>query len=618
MEHQENQFFVDSEFLSPQALEKKHRLETDPASRKSHLEYLPGMEVIQSEVMEKVLSQMDSYNYTQYTARDVQAALEHETCSVEDFKALLSPAAEPFLEQMAQRACLETKKHFGNTVYLFTPLYIANYCENYCVYCGFNCYNHIHRMKLSMEQIEREMKVIADSGMEEILILTGESRSMSPVEYIGEACKLARRYFRNVGLEIYPVNTDEYRYLHECGADYVTVFQETYDRDKYETLHLMGHKRVWPYRFDAQERALRGGMRGVAFSALLGLADFRKDALASALHVYYLQRKYPAAEMSLSCPRLRPIVNNDKINPQDVGERQLCQVLCAYRIFLPFVGITVSSRENAAFRNGIVRIAATKISAGVSTGIGDHESKYQGKEAEDAGDEQFEISDERSLSQMYQDMAGEGLQPVLNDYLYVTQRSTDRPKPLRGRVSLPSRTGGRRRGRQNYPAGKGPARAGVQGPGNPSVGNLPAARRGMPAAQLFPNGGGAGRPGAAPASSPAAGAVPGGAREISHAGSLLPQSGGCAGGGKAGMLLRDAGAYLSHRMQAGSAAPRAEAAGAGVPCLSHSLYAIGGIGPETIGPVRAAGAAGACVMSGLMQAEDPSALVRRLREEAEL
>ena len=172
-------------------------------------------------------------------------------------------------------------------------------------------------------------------------------------------------------------------------------------------------------RADAQERALRGGMRGVAFSALLGLADFRKDALASALHVYYLQRKYPAAEMSLSCPRLRPIINNDKINPLDVGERQLCQVLCAYRIFLPFVGITVSSREDAAFRNGIVRIAATKVSAGVSTGIGDHESKYQGKEAEDAGDEQFEISDSRSLSQMYQDMAAEGLQPVLNDYLYV-------------------------------------------------------------------------------------------------------------------------------------------------------------------------------------------------------
>ena len=416
----ENQFFVDSEYLSPEALEKKHRLETDPSFRKNHMEYLPDMEIIDSDVCSNVMEQMNSFDYSKYTAKDVKAALEHERCSIEDFKALLSPAAEPFIEQMAQRARTETGKHFGNTVYLFTPLYIANYCENYCVYCGFNCYNHIKRMKLSMEQIEHEMKVIADSGMEEILILTGESRGQSDVKYIGEACKLARKYFRMVGLEIYPVNTDEYRYLHECGADYVTVFQETYDAEKYETLHLFGHKRVWPYRFDAQERALRGGMRGVAFSALLGLSDFRKDALASALHVYYLQRKYPYAEMSLSCPRLRPIINNDKINPLDVHEKQLCQILCAYRIFLPFVGITVSSRESAEFRNGIVKIAATKVSAGVSTGIGDHESKYSGKESDGVqGDEQFEIDDSRSLDRMYRDIADEGLQPVLNDYLYV-------------------------------------------------------------------------------------------------------------------------------------------------------------------------------------------------------
>ena len=416
----ENQFFVDSEYLSPEALAKKHRIENDPTSRKNHMEYLPGMEIIESDVCSQVMAQMNSYDYSKYTARDVRAALEHTTCSIEDFKALLSPAAEPFLEQMAERARLETSKHFGNTVYLFTPLYIANYCENYCVYCGFNCYNHINRMKLSMEQIEKEMKVIADSGMEEILILTGESRAQSNVEYIGEACKLARKYFRMVGLEIYPVNTDEYKYLHECGADYVTVFQETYDTDKYEQLHLLGHKRVWPYRFDAQERALRGGMRGVAFSALLGLSDFRKDALASALHVYYLQRKYPHAEMSLSCPRLRPIINNDKISPMDVHEKQLCQIICAYRIFLPFVGITVSSRESAEFRNGIVKIAATKVSAGVSTGIGDHESKYSGKESDEVqGDEQFEIDDNRSLDKMYKDIEGEGLQPVLNDYLYV-------------------------------------------------------------------------------------------------------------------------------------------------------------------------------------------------------
>ncbi|MCD8010105.1 MAG: 2-iminoacetate synthase ThiH [Lachnospiraceae bacterium] len=415
----ENQFFIDSARLSEKALNKKHRLEQDPSSRTNHMEYMPGMEQISPEIRERVLAEMEAYDAAQYTDADVRRALQHETCSVEDFKALLSPAAAPYLEEMAVRAKEETGKHFGNTVYLFTPLYIANYCENYCIYCGFNCYNDIVRKKLSVEEIKKEMQVIADSGIEEILILTGESRGQSDVKYIGEACKLARDYFRNVGLEIYPVNTDEYRYLHECGADYVTVFQETYDADKYETLHLMGHKRVFPYRFEAQERAILGGMRGVGFSALLGLADFRKDALATALHVYYLQRKYPHAEYSLSCPRLRPIINNDKINPLDVHEKELCQVLCAYRIFLPYVGITVSSREQKHFRDGIVKIAATKVSAGVSTGIGDHESKYTGKEDEEAGDEQFEISDGRSFDQMYTDMTGEGLQPVLNDYVYV-------------------------------------------------------------------------------------------------------------------------------------------------------------------------------------------------------
>lgn len=415
----ENQFFVDSDKLSKEALERKHRLEQDPTARTNHMEYMEGMEQIQSDVMDKVMGQMNSYHPEDYTANDVKRALYSQTCSIEDFKALLSPAAAPFLEEMAQRAKIETSKHFGNTVYIFTPLYIANYCENYCIYCGFNCYNDINRKKLSFEEIEKEMQVIAQSGIEEILMLTGESRSASPMEYIGEACKLARKYFKNIGLEIYPVNSDEYHYLHECGADYITVFQETYDADKYETLHLLGHKRVWPYRFEAQERALMGGMRGVGFSALLGLSDFRKDALASALHVYYLQRKYPHAEFSLSCPRLRPIINNDKINPLDVHEKELCQILCAYRIFLPYVGITVSSRELKHFRDGIVKIAATKVSAGVSTGIGDHEAKYNGDEEMNTGDEQFEIADARSFDEMYQDISGEGLQPVLNDYVYV-------------------------------------------------------------------------------------------------------------------------------------------------------------------------------------------------------
>ena len=444
-EYHDERYFIDSDTLSPEALERKHRIETDPSARTNHMEYMKGMEVIKSYIHDKVMGHVDSVDFSKYTARDVKAALERDTCTVEDFKALLSPAAAPFLEQMAQKAKFETSKHFGNTVYFFTPLYIANYCENYCIYCGFNCYNHIKRVQLSLEQVEREMKIIADSGMEEVLILTGESRAKSSVEYIGDACKIAHKYFRMVGVEVYPMNTDEYKYLHECGVDYVTVFQETYDKIRYEQLHLLGHKRVYPYRFDSQERALMGGMRGCGFSALLGLSDFRKDALASALHVYYLQKKYPHAEMSLSCPRLRPIVNNDKINPLDVHERELCQILCAYRIFLPFVGITVSSRESKEFRNGIVKICATKISAGVSTGIGDHESKYKKdscnprtteenaakaaaqkgeavptESANDGeGDEQFEINDSRSFGTMYKDISNEGLQPVLNDYLYV-------------------------------------------------------------------------------------------------------------------------------------------------------------------------------------------------------
>ncbi|MDE5885597.1 MAG: 2-iminoacetate synthase ThiH [Oscillospiraceae bacterium] len=422
MKQQENQFLIDSEALSAKALQKKHELENHPESRTNLLAYQSGQEQIQSDIYEKVMFHVRDYQAEAYTGLDVQRALQHETKSIADLKAMLSPAAELFLEQMAEQARIETRKHFGNTVYLFTPLYIANYCENYCVYCGFNCYNSIRRMKLTPEQIEHEMQIIADSGMEEILILTGESKANSDITYIGEACKLARKYFRMVGVEIYPVNTEDYAYLHACGVDYVTVFQETYDLEKYEQLHLAGHKRVFPYRFDAQERALKGGMRGVAGSALLGLSDFRKDALATALHMYYLQRKYPHAEISLSCPRLRPILNNQTIHPQDVHEKQLCQILCAYRLFLPFAGITVSSRESKSFRNGIVKICATKISAGVSTGIGDHESKYIGKEnevQEAEGDEQFEINDNRSFSQMYQDMSAEGLQPVLNDYLYI-------------------------------------------------------------------------------------------------------------------------------------------------------------------------------------------------------
>ena len=378
------------------------------------MEYMEGMEVLESDVMTQVLAAMNQYDYEKYTAEDVRLALANDIRTPKDFGALLSPAAAPFLEEMAQLAQQETRKHFGNSVYMFTPIYISNYCENYCIYCGFNCRNKIQRAKLTYEEIEKEMEAIAATGLEEILILVGESRKQSDVEYLGEACKIARRYFKMVGLEVYQMNSDEYAYLHECGADYVTVFQETYDSDKYETLHLGGHKRVFPYRVNAQERALKGGMRGVGFGALLGLADFRKDAFATGIHAWLLQRKYPQAEIAFSCPRLRPIINNDKINPKDVHEAQLLQVITAYRLFMPFAGITISTRESARFRDNIVTIAATKISAGVSTGVGSHV-----EELEDKGDEQFEIDDSRGVAEIHQMLLERGMQPVMNDYVYV-------------------------------------------------------------------------------------------------------------------------------------------------------------------------------------------------------
>lgn len=380
----------------------------------SHMDYQTGMDDIGSEVQDEVISRMNAEEFDRYTAADVRRALGRDVLSPEDFAALLSQAAFPFLEQMASRAQAETRKHFGNSVQMFTPLYIANYCENYCIYCGFNCHNKIRRAKLDMDEIERELKAIAASGLQELLLLTGESRSMSPVSYIGEAVRLARKYFRVIGVEIYPLNVDEYAYLHECGVDYVTVFQETYDSDKYETLHLGGHKRIFPYRLNAQERALQGGMRGVGFAALLGLSDFRRDAFATGLHAYLLQRKYPHAEIAFSCPRLRPIINNDKINPKDVHEPQLLQVICAYRIFMPFASVTISTRERAGFRDNVIGIAATKISAGVSTGIGEHS-----EDNADKGDAQFEISDGRTVDEVYQAIEQHGLQPVMADYLYV-------------------------------------------------------------------------------------------------------------------------------------------------------------------------------------------------------
>ena len=378
--------------------------------------YRPHMDQIESPILETVLREREQYTYDRYTADDVRRVLQEDTIDVEGLKILLSPAAEPFLEKLAEKAKAVRARYFGNSVYLFTPLYISNYCDNLCVYCGFNCKNQIHRAKLDEAGIEEELKNIAKTGLQDILILTGESERHSPISYIGRACELAKKYFKVVGVEIYPANVDDYAYLRECGCDYVTVFQETYNWENYKTLHLLGNKSIFPYRLETQERALRGGMRGVGLAALLGLDDFRKDAFATALHAYLLQRAYPHGEISISCPRLRPIVNDDTINAGDVGEAQLLQVILAYRLFLPYANITISTRETARFRNGVLPLAATKLSAGVSTGIGEHSSKEKKQEE---GDAQFEIADSRTVAEAMEDVKALGMQVVMSDYIDV-------------------------------------------------------------------------------------------------------------------------------------------------------------------------------------------------------
>lgn len=374
--------------------------------------YLPDMEVIASTMLDEVLQARNAFHPEACTAAQVRRALRKTHLQPEDFSALLSPAAVPFLEEMAHKARTVTRNQFGNAIQMFTPLYLANHCENHCVYCGFNSHNPIRRARLDPGEIEGEMRAIAATGLRDILLLTGESRSMSDLAYIGEACRIARHYFNGVGLEVYPMNVEGYAHLHACGADYVTVFQETYNPDRYETLHLAGHKRVFPYRFYAQERAILGGMRGVGFAALLGLDDFRRDAFSTGLHACLLQRKYPHAEIALSCPRLRPIINNDTINPKDVHEAQLLQCILAYRLFLPFASITISTREGVRFRDNAIKLGASRISAGVSVGIGGHREGAK-------GDEQFEIADTRSVQEIYDAILGQGLQPVMSDCLQI-------------------------------------------------------------------------------------------------------------------------------------------------------------------------------------------------------
>lgn len=378
--------------------------------RPEPMEFFTGQEQLHPARREEVLAARAAARFDA-TEADVAAAIASPRVTREQLAALLSPAAAPHLEAMCARAQDLTRARFGTSITLFSPMYVANYCANNCTYCGFGATNRIARARLEGDSLTAELRALADEGIEDVLILTGESPKFSDTAYIADCVRQAATMFRTVGIEVQPMNTDEYAAVHAAGADYVHVYQETYEPGRYGEVHLGGRKRSFVYRFDSQERALRAGMHGVGFGALLGLDDPRRDALATLVHAETIQRDYPHAELSLSCPRIRPTGSDTEGAAQPVDERLLLQILCAYRLFLPQAGITVSTRERAGFRDAVAGMVATRLSASVSTGVGQH--------TEDApeGDDQFEIADERTLAEVVAALRARGLQPVLNDHV---------------------------------------------------------------------------------------------------------------------------------------------------------------------------------------------------------
>ncbi len=342
------------------------------------------------------------------TEEDVRRAIAKTSPGPEDFLALISPTAQPFLEEMAEKASQLTLQHFGRTIQLFTPLYLSNYCTNHCVYCGFNAKNKIPRTQLEPEQLEQEAKAIAATGLKHLLILTGEARKKASPEYLAECMGVLSKYFPSVSIEIYAMDENEYADLVKVGVDGLTIYQETYDEALYETLHPRGPKKDFRYRLDAPERGCKAGMRVVNVGALLGLSEWRNDALITGMHAAYLQAKYPDVDISVSLPRMRPHVG--EFQPASiVSDRDMVQTMLALRIFLPRLGITVSTRENAEFRENILPLGVTKMSAGVSTEVGGHS-----QDGEKVG--QFDISDERSVDEMCEALRARGYQPVFKDW----------------------------------------------------------------------------------------------------------------------------------------------------------------------------------------------------------
>jgi 2-iminoacetate synthase len=364
-------------------------------------------------------TEFDTYNwdsvqrgiYTK-TAADVERALNRSKRDIEDFKALISPAAEPYLEQMAQLSHRITQKRFGKTIQLYAPLYLSNECQNICTYCGFSFDNKLRRKTLTNIEILQEAQYLKEQGFDHILLVTGEATQTVGVDYLKNAIKLLRPHFANISIEVQPLDEEDYKVLTEEGLYAVLVYQETYHKDNYKTYHPKGKKSNFYYRLDTPDRLGNASIHKIGLGVLIGLEDWRTDNVFTALHVNYLERNFWQTRYSISFPRLRPATG--LIEPKVViSDKELVQLICAWRIFNEELELSISTRENEVFRDHIIKLGATTISAGSKTNPG-------GYTVEPESLEQFEIDDSRSVTEIKQMIEKNGYKPVWKDWAQFT------------------------------------------------------------------------------------------------------------------------------------------------------------------------------------------------------
>ncbi|MDY3352120.1 2-iminoacetate synthase ThiH [Riemerella anatipestifer] len=344
----------------------------------------------------------------QKTEREVQQALAHPKRNLEDFKALISPAGQPYLEQMAKESHLKTRKRFGNTMQMYAPMYLSNECHNICTYCGFSFSNQIPRRTLTDDEILKEAQFIKNKGYEHILLVTGEANRTVGVDYLENAIRLLRPYFANISIEVQPLNQEEYERLKKAGLYATLVYQETYHRETYRQHHPKGKKSNFDFRLETPDRLGRAGLHKIGIGALLGLEDWRADSFFTALHLKYLQKRYWKTKYSISFPRLRPFSGG--LEPKvAMTDADLVQLICAYRLLDEDIELSISTRESAKFRDHIVHLGITSMSAESKTNPGGYVIEPQSLE-------QFEISDERTTEEIHKMLIENNIEPVWKDW----------------------------------------------------------------------------------------------------------------------------------------------------------------------------------------------------------